>query len=222
MIDPPLRIAVVDDHPLVCDGIRGHLTSWPFGDVVLTAGNGEEYERACAAHGPIHIAIVDLSMPKRDGFETIAWIGENQPGTMSIAITFDPRPEVVERVMKLGARGIVDKTSSGEEIRRALEHVHQTGFYHNELVRRYLMAPVVKPRPDNVKVLKSLTRMELDLLRHLSDLDNPTYEEIAHRMGRSVNTIHTHRRNLFVKFGMDSRQGLFRLVKDWKLFDEWT
>ena len=71
MAATPLRIAVVDDHEMTRTGLARFFTDWPHGQVVLEAENGLDYERQVADVGHIHVALVDLKMPKRDGYDTI-------------------------------------------------------------------------------------------------------------------------------------------------------
>ena len=71
--EPPLRLAVVDDHPLIRQGFAAIANTWPKGRVVLMATDGLDYERQVAELGHIHIALVDLCMPRRDGYETLRW-----------------------------------------------------------------------------------------------------------------------------------------------------
>lgn len=216
MEQEPLRIAVLDDQPSFCEGIRSWLSDWPHGEVVLTAGNGLEYEEACKASGPIHIALVDLNMPKRDGYETMLWMRQHQPETRPVAMTGDPASDVIRRCLRLGARGIITKYVRRRELEITLEHVQHMGFCHNEIVHRELVEGGQR-RAQNEHVLNSLTRKQREFLKHLADLDAPSYQQIAERMGRSLNTIHKHRAHLFEKFGVSNRQGLYRAAMDWKL-----
>lgn len=218
----PVRIAIVDDHPTVLVGLRSILKEWSYGSVVLEALNGLEYERACLNGIEVDIAIVDLSMPIKDGYATISWIAEKQPRTLSLAFALETQYNEVLRAFRCGARGILPKTADKSTILEAMESLRTARFYFNELVQlvfQHTDSPGSsgesnRPHP---RILNSLTRKEKEFLVHLCAPDNPSYAQVAVRMGISVDTIHSHRKHLFEKFGVDNRQGLFRAAKDWKL-----
>ncbi|MBK7383091.1 MAG: response regulator transcription factor [Flavobacteriales bacterium] len=123
----PLHIALVEDHPLMRDGMRACLEQWPHSTVVLEAEDGLAYEKACATAPPIHIAVVDLRMPNRNGFETIVWIREYQPETLVLAISFETNDDCVHRVLLCGAHGVVNKSCGRQELHTALDHLRATG-----------------------------------------------------------------------------------------------
>jgi len=218
---PPLRVAIIDDHPALRSGIRGWLSNWEHGLVVLEASDGLEYEKLVLQVADINIAIVDLSMPHRDGYATIKWIKANQPGTIPIAITFNPDREAVRNALLSGAHGVLSKSIGPDGLIAALEQVRVSGY----CIDRDLMAELVKPEngeeeateAPHPKIAAAITKREREFLDHLSAPDDPTYLTIAERMGLSKHTVETHRRNLFEKLGVCNRQGLFRAALNWKL-----
>lgn len=215
-----LKIAIVDDHQMVCDGIASMLDTWSKGMVVLKARNGEEYEQGVKAIGHVDIAIIDVCMPVRDGYSTLEWIQENGHCTLPLMLTMDPDQEVVSRVVRLGARGIVTKEVHREELHLALDHVSSTGFYMNEMMKLHLVRQYKEAEGDpkgRDRVVACLTAKELEVLEHICALDDPTYPMIADRIGVSVNTVHTHRAHIFEKLGVPTRQALLRAAMNWKL-----
>lgn len=217
-----LRIAIVDDHPMICDGIATMLHSWPNGQVVLKAMNGEEYANAVQDIGHVDIALIDVCMPVRDGFSTLEWMRTNQQRTLPVMLTFDPTPEVVSKVVRLGARGVLGKNIHREELHTALDHVSATGYYMNEHMTMHLVGaqPSADPEPEpqgRAKVLSCLTKRELEVIEQICAHDDPTYPMVAERMGLSKNTVHTYRARIFGKLGVSNRQGLLRAALNWKL-----
>lgn len=217
---PFLRIAVIDDHPAVRIGIAAIADQWPLGKVALQATDGEDYVRNQSSAGPIDIAIVDLSMPIMDGYSTMQWMKENQPSTMPLAISFEMSADTVRRAMRSGARGVLDKTTQPQEFHTAFDHLRSTGNYVNDLLRDSLVQNGTTNNSSQVphpKILNAISHRERVFLKHLCAPDDPSYEEIGARMSISKNTACTYSKSLFKKFGVNTRQGLFRAALNWKL-----
>ncbi len=210
-----VRLAVVDDHPLVRQGFATVAGQWPHGSVVLMAENGVDYERQCAELGHIHIALVDLNMPVRDGYETIRWIVRHQPRTKPMAITFDPDPSFVKRALEAGARAVLPKTVEPPDLLKALDHVHIAGFHYNDVVSREMRRSVEEhralvPPPDDLWA--TLTKREREFLQLYTDPKVSTLEDTARRMGIGPETAETYRKNTAHKLNAHSKAEMVRLV----------
>lgn len=216
--DSPCRIAVIDDHPPICLGYVNILANWPLGEVVLTANSGDVYFSKALAFQPIDIALVDLNMPGKNGFEVLQWIRAHQPSTKTIIISFDFSAEDLMRAIDLGACAALRKDLPPDRVRETLEAVLKTGQYFDSAALHQTVL-TTQDGNGNARIMENLTRQELHLLEHLCDPDTPSYKIIGDRMGISENTVHTYRKRLFAKFGINSKVGLFKLVTDWKLFD---
>lgn len=212
MAQEKIPVAVVEDHPVTRAGLKEFLEEGPF-RVVVRASDGEDYIAQSSAT-PVKLALVDLIMPRMNGWVTIAWIRDHQPDVRSLALTADPTPEQVQRVMRVGARGVVDKSASEGELRRALEDVYQCGFHHNRYTERYLLAPTAarEAEPEGLALLARLTARErevFDLVLHDPPL---TYERIALRLKLSVHTVEDHRKSIGKKLNVHSREGVVRFA----------
>ncbi|MBK7943911.1 MAG: response regulator transcription factor [Flavobacteriales bacterium] len=98
------RIAIIDDHRFVRDGLRDCVRAWTKGQVVLEAENGLDYEQRLPETGHVHLALVDLRMPKRDGCETMRWMARHQKRTLALAFSFEITTANVVRALRAGAR----------------------------------------------------------------------------------------------------------------------
>ena len=209
-----LNLAVVDDHPLVRSGFAALVETWPHGRVVLQAEDGLDYERQCAQVGHIHIALVDLCMPKRDGYETIRCMVRDQPRTLPLAITVDPTPEAIKRVVRVGARGILAKNASAADLFKALDHLRLAGFHYNDLLSRELRRAVededLERSPDALWAL--LTKREREFVLLYTDPSMPTLDAVAERWSVEPSTVETHRSNVVTKLGIHTKAELVRLV----------
>lgn len=209
-----LNLAVLDDHALFRAGFVAAVAQWAQGRVVLQAQHGLDYERQCAEVGHIHIALVDLCMPKRDGFETIQWIVRNQPRTLPMAITFDPTPQAIKKALRAGARAVLSKSVLPPALFKALDHVRLAGFHYNELVsrelHRALEAEDEQRSPD--ARWASLTNRERAFVLLYTSPAVPTLAVVAQRWGVAPSTVETHRSNVVTKLGIHSRAELVRMV----------
>lgn len=208
----PLRLAVVDDHEMARDALAAAADAWEHGTVVLAATDGLDYAERLTDAGPIDLAIVDLLMPHRDGFETMAWIREHQPTTRTLAITFDPSDDQVHRALQAGAHGVVGKCIRAEELRTALDALRSTGHYANELMMRQLthVPDPNSPLALRKKLEQELSPRELEFgKRYVSD-ESPSRVTIAKDMHISEHTAETYRRNLVEKTGANTRLALLK------------
>jgi two-component system invasion response regulator UvrY len=209
-----LNIAVVDDHPTARRGIAAIVNAWPHGKVVLQAENGMQYEQLCATAPPIHIVIVDLNMPLRNGFDTIAWIRQHQPLARPIALGYDAAPGNVLRALHCGARAVLSKMASDAEFHAALDDVRLHNAHFNELVRPHIDEHGrLRPEPDRTlrELVGQVTPRQLQVLHAIFAADHPTYAVAAKRIKMKLSTLKTHVANLTARFHAVNRQGLHRM-----------
>lgn len=208
----PIRIAIVEDHELMRTMLASLANQWPHGQVVLQAVHGKDYMEKLPDAGPIDLVIVDLLMPVMDGFDTMAWIKEEQPATRMLAITYDPQDAVVHRALLAGAHGILGKNCSPKELYTAMEALRTAGRFANDLLMRQVsfVPDANSPWMLKKKMLRTLTPRELEFgLAYVSD-ESPSRKEISGRMRISVHTAESHRRSIVEKTGATTRLSLFK------------
>ena len=209
-----LNLAIVDDHPLMRTGFAALVEQWPHGRVVLQAEDGVDYERQCAEVGHIHIAVVDLCMPRRDGYETIRCIRRDSPRTLPLAIAVDPTPHAISRAVRLGARGIVAKNVDATALFKALDHLRLAGFHYNDLLSRQLHRALEQEEeqrsPD--ALWAALTDREREFVLLYTDPAVPTMLAVAEHMGLECRTVETHRSKVATKLGVRTKAELVRMV----------
>lgn len=208
-----LRVAVVDDHPCARDGFITGLEQWPHGRVVLEAGDGLELERKMAEVGHIHIALVDLLMPERDGFETMAWLARHHPRTLCIAISFDTCPQNVKRALRAGARAVVDKCTTATELRKVMDHVRTHGFYYNDLVSRELRRAVeteTEKRPNAA----DLTPREREFLLAYTAPPYPGLAAMGTKLGLKPSGVESLRKAVVERTKCNTRPQMIDYVRE--------
>ena len=207
-----IRIAVVDDHPMLRDGVIYVLKSSKLFDIV---GEG----RCCAdaialaqSEGP-DIMLMDISMPG-GGIEAAAQISAGCPGVRCIMLTVSEQEEDVAASLQAGARGYILKGTSGPELIRIVQSIHQGESYVTPgLAARLLTQPAqtVAPRPEKCGT-SDLTSREEQVLDHVSR--GLTNKEIANSLSLSEKTIKHYMTNIMQKLNVRNRVEAVLLTRD--------
>ena len=124
----PIRIALVDDHPVVLAGIRALLQGMPEVELVGEASTGATGLKAICECSP-DIAVIDLSLPDISGMELARRVTRRCPEVKIIALTVHEDRAYVHPVLEAGARGYLLKRSAGDELLRAIRAVNQGVIY---------------------------------------------------------------------------------------------
>jgi len=209
------NVAVVEDHPAMREGLAQVLSVVPHCTVVLQAEHGEAYEAALQPTTPIHLALVDLGMPVRDGYETIAWIRANQPETLVAAITSQPRQDVVDRAVQAGAHTVLGKSATCAEIRQAAAQLLATGYHHNALMEAQLRYRPANGSPEalRAKVFKDLSKRQRQILLLYIDPAHYTQAEIARRLKIKPSTVEDHCEKIGEKTGARTRVDMIHFAR---------
>ena len=207
-----LRIAVIEDYALTRRGIVATVQEWPYTLEVLEAEDGVDYAERCADWGHVHLALVDVRMPRRDGYETMRWMHKHQPRTKALAITYDPAPAVVRKALQCHACTVLGKGVGLQELHRAMNAVMSTGYYVNQYVSRDLLRTVEAEGERPAERWGTLCPREQELLLLYVSEGVRDLAEVATRLGIALHTAETHRRNGYKKLGIHGKDELMRLV----------
>ena len=202
----PIRILLVDDHPLVRDGVRMRLQATPHICVAAEAGCAEEALQLAASVDP-DIVLTDIRMPGASGIQLTAAFRDQFPLVRVVVLSMHQEEEYVRRAISLGARGYVLKDSPAQQLVQAIELVHQGRTFFSPGLESMLQP---KPEPDRAK--RSLTPREAAVLQLLAE--GHSNKEIAEIMGSSIRTIETHRLHLRRKLRIDGRAALVKYAVD--------
>jgi two-component system, NarL family, invasion response regulator UvrY len=204
-----ITIAMADDHAMLRQGLAGMIES--FGDykVVLQAGNGKELIGSLTAQTLPDIALLDVSMPEMDGYDTAAYLQQHFPSVKVLALSMMDNENAIIRMIKNGARGYVLKDSEPAELRMALQNILTKGYHYSELVTGKLIFNMNRQGLDDNTTTASneqLSARELDFLKYACT--EFTYKEIADKLHVSPRTVDGYRDGLFEKLGIKTRVGL--------------
>jgi DNA-binding NarL/FixJ family response regulator len=198
MIPPagPIRLLIVDDHPVVRDGLRGLFADDPDFQVVGEAANGAEAVARVERLGA-DVVLMDLRMPEMGGVEAITRLRRTAPGVRVLVLTtYDTDSDVLPAI-EAGATGYLLKDAPREELIRAVRAAFAGEAVLSPAVARRLMGQIRKPPP------KALSQRELDVLVLIAD--GATNREAAAKLFVSEATIKTHLLHIYEKLGVRDR-----------------
>lgn len=194
----PTRVLIVDDHPMVADGIRAILESYDDMEVIGTLCNGQEAVDQVGALRP-DVILMDLNMPLLGGLSATEILLERAPDTRILILSMHDAPEYVATAMRHGARGYILKDVPTEEIHTAILTV-MTG-------QTYLCTGATGAlTPETGQDV--LTAREQTILLLLAQ--GQSNKQVANDLDISVHTVETHRKNIKRKLGINSTAGLTR------------
>ena len=196
------QILLVDDHQLLRKGLMKILNANGFTDII-EAANGEELIEILKSTRP-DIILLDLHMPKMNGFESMKRIKEvNSNSKVLVLSMLDDHISIIQMI-KSGVDGYLIKDSEPKELIHAIEVVLNGGNYYSELVNEQLNSGVLTH--DNYIDRNNLSERELEFLTYASS--DLTYKQIAEKMFVSVRTIDGYRDSIYQKFNIKTRIGL--------------
>jgi DNA-binding NarL/FixJ family response regulator len=182
----PLRLIVVDDHPMFRRGVVGLLQSVPDTVVVGEAGTGEEAVALATASRP-DVVLMDLNLPAMSGVEATREVLRVSPDTAVLVLTMVDDDDTVLAALRAGARGYVLKGAGQEELLSAVRAVASRAAVLGEAVAGRVLETLLDQRPPGPAALRGLSERETEVLRLMSDgLD------IARQLGLSVKTVQNH------------------------------
>jgi len=198
----PIRLLLVDDHPLVLDGISSRLQVEDGIEVVGQASNGKEALEVADKVNP-HVVLMDVTMPVMGGLEATRLFKRQMPGVRVLILTMHDAQEYILKLMQSGASGYVLKNVSSEELIKAIETVHQGNTYFSAGASQSLFRGNENPK---LKIDGLLTKREETVLKLIAEGDSN--KEIANSLNISVRTVETHRQNVKSKLDIHTAAGL--------------
>lgn len=194
-----IRILLVDDHPMVREGLRARLSRVANLQVVGEAGDAAQALRCLTELQP-QVVLQDVGLRDGNGIELVQAMLALQPGLCVLMFSMYDNPEYVQRALQAGARGYVLKETPAEEVVAAIEAVVAGGTFLSPAVSRQLfhqqaVRPMLTPRES--QILSALGRGE-------------SSKQIAKSLALSVRTVETHRQSIKRKLGIEGQAELIK------------
>jgi len=201
------RILVADDHPIVRSGLRRLLNAKPDLEVVAEAENGAEAVELAMAED-VHLAILDVSMPRMTGIQAAAQLHKRKPELRLLMLSLYDSEQFLFEALKAGASGYVLKSSADEDIVEACRKTMRGEAFLYPSAITSLVREYVERKGDEAAPFEVLTPRELEVLKLIAEAQ--TSKEIAEELVISVKTVERHRQNILDKLGMRDRVELTR------------
>ena len=198
MFNPDIiHILLVDDHPLVRDGLRARLETVPNFAVVAEADCAAQALEH-AARKNIHLVLMDINLGGMNGIELTAQLTALYPELAVLILSMHDKAEYVRQTIQAGARGYVLKDAPATDIISAIYTVMSGSSYYSEgLSKQWAPASLLTPR-------------EQEILQRIAT--GKSNKHIARDLGLSFRTVETHRWNIKRKLGIEGQADLIRFA----------
>lgn len=211
--DERVGVLIVDDHPLVRQGLAMLINKSPDLRVIGQAADTQGALALMAEKEPA-VAVVDLSLAGGSGLDLLKEIGRRHPTVITLVLTMHDELFYAERALRAGARGYVMKGEETDEVLEAIRQVRKGEIYVSEHLRSTLVTRAADPGPNAPSsAVESLSDRELEVFE-LVGRGQPT-REIAKQLSVSVKTVETHRHRIKEKLGLRSGTEMVRYAIRW-------
>lgn len=203
-----VRLVLVDDHPLMLDGLEQLLRLEPDFEIVAKCSTVSEGLRAIDSLHP-HVVILDLKLRHEEGFDLLNRLPPDDAPAVVVLTASENEEDLLEAV-RLGARGVVLKAMAPKTLQRCIRAVYE-GRQWLTVEDQDLGARLDRRRQTEEKLAMKLTPRELEIVRNLAALlDN---DEIATRLGLTVGTVKIHIHHIYSKLQVAGRDDLLKYLQ---------
>jgi NarL family two-component system response regulator LiaR len=194
----PIKVMIVDDHPVVRNGLKAMLLALDDMDLAGEAGSGRETLARCRESLP-DVILMDMVMPGMDGVETTRAVLDQYPEVKIIILTSFPEEDLVQKAMAAGASGYLFKDTAIDTLPGAIRAVYAgQSTLAPEATQALIQAKMAPP-----KLGHDLSTREREVLALV--VDGLSNDEIADRLVISPNTVKNHVRACMSKLGATNR-----------------
>ena len=204
-----VTLLLVDDHPIIRQGLRHLFEGEPEFRVVGEAEDGVEALRLVERLKP-NILVVDMMMPGLNGLEVLRQIKHISPDTRAIVLSMQSADAYVIEALKNGAAGYVLKDTGPSELVNAVHEVIQGNQYLSAKLSEKLQASGRRIIDTPTDAYETLTSREREILQMTAE--GRTSQEIGEKLIISPRTVEIHRRNLINKLGIKNQADLIRFA----------
>lgn len=205
----PLTIALVDDHPIVIEGLQKLLTCEFKNSKILEFTSGDElmsYLKKTKV--AIDIMLLDITMPGKKGTELCSEIKQIEPSIRILAFSNHNQRSIIMQMLQSGASGYLLKNASSGELVHGIR-----GALHGQIVfSKEVREIIAQSNGNKSEAVKPLTKREKEILKMISD--GKTSTEIGKELFVSTLTVETHRRNLMQKFDVKNVAELIKIASE--------
>ncbi|MGM0565181.1 MAG: response regulator transcription factor [Bacteroidota bacterium] len=203
-----IKLILVDDHPIVRDGIFAALMNEKHIEVVGEASNGDELFRLLNENKvKADVILLDLSMPKMSGAEITHILNKEHPNLRVLIFSSYTDEDSIFSSIQAGALGYLPKDAMREELVDAIQQVYNRQEYLSKSIPNTILMKFINKSKESggtieTKKISELTRRELEILKLIAE--GYHYKEIGEKLFISARTVETHKNNIMQKLGLNS------------------
>ena len=208
-----INIFIADDHPIFRGGLRQLIETAPQMAVTGEAKDGAEaIERLLAS--PADVALLDIDMPKADGFQVLTALREKGVNLQFVFLTMHKDEQFLNAALDLGVKGFLVKDSAAEEVIDCVNAVVKGEEFISPQLTSLLLKRLrhAQENPAQPSLLDQLTPTERKVLKLIAQFK--TNKEIAAELFMGVRTVEQHRLNISEKFNLKGRHALVKFVTE--------
>ncbi|MBU2945763.1 response regulator [Zobellia uliginosa] len=206
----PIDILIVDDHPMVIEGLKTLLSDDERVSVKTHFINGTD-TLSYLEKDTADVILLDVNLPDINGVEMVTKILNIRANVGIIGLSTYSEPSIINQMIKNGVKGYLLKNATADELVNAISQVQQGNFYFGSEVQKILADSVTQESTD----LPKLTRREKHVLTLIAE--GKTTNNIAEELFISPLTVETHRRNLMQKLEVSNAASLIKVAVEKKL-----
>ncbi len=206
----PISVLIVDDHPMVIEGLKTLLSDDDRVVVQTHFTNGKD-TLEFLEHEKVDVVLLDVNLPDINGVEMVKFILEKRATVQILGLSTYSEPSIINQMIKNGVKGYLLKNATSDELVKAITKVYQGDFYFGSEVQKILADSVTQETID----IPKLTRRETHILRLIAE--GKTTNTIAEELFISPLTVETHRRNLMQKMEVSNAASLIKVAVEKKL-----
>ena len=203
------RIVIVDDHPMMRDGLTMRIMAQPGWEVCGVAETEDQGFRLVIEECP-DLVLIDISLKHGNGIELIKRVRDRNPIVKFLAISAYKESLYAERALRAGALGYLNKQETNEKLIEAIRTVLRNERFLSDELKAKLVAAALGNKPVDQDPIASLSDREKEIFRLIGE--GLTTGAIAERLFLSTHTIDTHREHLKRKLNVSTANELSRLA----------
>jgi DNA-binding NarL/FixJ family response regulator len=206
------RILIVDDHPMMRDGLRQLIANEPDLEICAEAEDAAEALRDAEALKP-DLAIVDITLRSSNGLDLIKDLRIRSPHTAVLVLSMHDESLYAERILRAGGRGYIMKQEGGKKILDGIRQVAAGRTYVSEAISARILDTFSGAQSESKSTVETLTDREFQVFQLIGE--GLSTKEMADRLHVSAKTIEVHRVNIKEKLGLGTAAELIRFAVRW-------
>lgn len=206
------KIFLVDDHPVMRDGLTELINKSPELVVCGEAATAEEALDRIPVAEP-DLAIIDLSLPGMSGMDLVSSLKVRRPDLKLLVLTMHDEALYAERAVRAGARGYIMKHQVARDVKAAIQTVLAGNFYLSPKVSKDLLEAALQAPPADNDPETVLSDRELEVFRFVGQGLGAT--EISRKLGINVKTVETYQARIREKLGLKDSAQVFQRASRW-------